>query len=98
MLRSKIFATVPKIRNDPQYLSHFIHELMSFDISLKEDWNYDGGNGSEGWKGLTWEVLVKQDWFSQWLVVERDCEFFICRPDRRLILINLQSPWLGIRQ
>ena len=76
MLRSKIFATVPKISHDPQYLSHFIHELISFDTSLKEDWNYDGGNSIDGWKGLTWEVLVKQDWFSRWLIVERDCELF----------------------
>ena len=87
MLRSKIFVTVPKISHDPQYLSHFIHELISFDTSLKEDWNYDGGNNIDGWKGLTWEVLVKQDWFSRWLIVERDCELFTYIPDRRSILI-----------
>ena len=89
MLRSKIFATVPKISHDPQHLSHLIHELMSFDTSLKEDWDYDGGNSIDGWKGLTWEVLAKQDWFSRWLVVERDCEFSIYSPDRRPVLIRL---------
>ena len=75
MLRSKIFALVPKIAPEPHLLSHFMHELMSFDTSLKEDWNYDGGHGIDGWKGLTWEVLVKKDWFSRWLEVERDCEW-----------------------
>lgn len=74
MLRNKIFALVPKISHEPQLLSHFIHELISFDTSLKEDWNYDGGHAIDGWKGLTWEVLVKKDWFSRWLEVERDCE------------------------
>ncbi|KAL0260604.1 hypothetical protein SLS55_004294 [Diplodia seriata] len=72
MLRSKIFATLPKVANQPQLLSHLMHEIMSFDTNLKEDWRYDGGNGSEGWKGLAWEVLGTQDWFSRWLQVEKD--------------------------
>ncbi|KAB2575760.1 RAD50-interacting protein 1 [Lasiodiplodia theobromae] len=72
MLRSKIFATLPKVANQPQLLSHLMHEIMSFDTNLKEDWRYDGGNGSDGWKGLAWEVLVTQDWFGRWLQVEKD--------------------------
>ncbi|KAL8887000.1 MAG: hypothetical protein Q9215_005367 [Flavoplaca cf. flavocitrina] len=71
MLRRKVFGVIPQIGKQPQLLSHFIHELMSFDTSLRDDWNYDGGNGVEGWKGLTWEVLVKQDWFGRWLEVEK---------------------------
>lgn len=77
MLRRKIFALVPQISQEPHLLSHFIHELMSFDTSLKDDWNYDGGCGLDGWKGLTWEVLVKKDWFGRWLDVEKDCEFIL---------------------
>ncbi|OJD35669.1 rint-1 family protein [Diplodia corticola] len=72
MLRSKIFATLPKVASQPQLLSHLMHEIMSFDTNLKEDWGYDGGNGSEGWKGLAWEVLGTQDWFGRWLQVEKD--------------------------
>ncbi|EKG17030.1 RINT-1/TIP-1 domain-containing protein [Macrophomina phaseolina MS6] len=72
MLRSKIFSTLPKVANQPQLLSHLMHEVMNFDTSLKEDWRYDGGNGAEGWKGLAWEVLVSQDWFGRWLQVEKD--------------------------
>lgn len=74
MLRRKIFALVPRISPQPQLLSHFIHELISFDTSLKDDWSYDGGRGVDGWRGLTWEVLVKKDWFGRWLEVEKDCE------------------------
>jgi hypothetical protein len=76
MLRTKIFALVPKISHEPQLLSHFVHELISFDTTLKEDWSYDGGNAIDGWKGLTWEVLANKDWFSRWLEVERDCKSF----------------------
>lgn len=75
MLRRKIFALVPKISQQPQLLSHFIHELISFDTNLKDDWSYDGGGGVDGWKGLAWEVLVKEDWFGRWLEVEKDCEW-----------------------
>lgn len=53
-----------------------MHELMAFDTSLKNDWNYDGGNRVDEWKGLTWEVLVKKEWFGRWLEVERDCRCF----------------------
>lgn len=76
MLRHKIFALVPQISHQPHLLSHFIHELISFDTGLREDWSYDGGNGADGWKGLTWEVLVKKNWFGRWLEVEKDCECF----------------------
>ena len=75
MLRRKTFTILPKISNQPQLLSHFVHELMSFDVSLRDEWSYDGGNSVLGWKGLTWEVLVKKDWFGKWLKVEKDCEF-----------------------
>lgn len=71
MLRRKIFALMPQTSQQPQILSHLIHELMSFDVSLRDEWKYDGGNAIEGWKGLTWEVLVKKDWFGRWLEVEK---------------------------
>ena len=74
MLRHKISKLLPAIANQPQLLSHFMHELMSFDTTMRETWGYDGGDSLEGWKGLTWEVLVGQEWFSKWLAVEKDCE------------------------
>ncbi|MCJ1432553.1 hypothetical protein MMC27_001910 [Xylographa pallens] len=72
MLRIKVFSLLPQIAKQPQSLSHLMHELMSFDASIRDDWGYDGGFGIDGWKGLTWEVLVKKDWFSKWLKVEKD--------------------------
>ncbi|KAL8703341.1 MAG: hypothetical protein Q9201_003477 [Fulgogasparrea decipioides] len=72
MLRRKIFSLTPQIAKQPQLLSHFIHELMSFDVSLRDEWGYDGGRGIEGWRGLTWEILVQKDWFGRWFEVERN--------------------------
>ena len=72
MLRRKVFSTLPKVAKDPQLLSHLIHELMSFDDSIRDEWGYDGAFGPDGWRGFTWEVLVSQEWFSKWLKVEKD--------------------------
>ncbi|KAL9020548.1 MAG: hypothetical protein Q9185_002226 [Variospora sp. 1 TL-2023] len=72
MVRRKVFGVISQVAKQPQLLSHFIHELMSFDINLRAEWGYDGGCGIDGWKGLTWEVLVKKDWFGRWLEVEKN--------------------------
>ena len=76
MQRRKIFSVLPQLTKQPQLLSHLMHELMSFDVRLKEDWDYDGGSGVDGWKGLTWEVLVRKDWFGQWLRIEKECKLW----------------------
>jgi hypothetical protein len=73
MLRKKIGALLPKVAGQPQLLSHLMHEVMSFDTTIREEWRYDGGFGLEGWKGLSWEFLVQADWFGRWLQVEKDC-------------------------
>ena len=72
MLRRKVFSTLPKVAKEPQLLSHLIHELMSFDDIIRDEWAYDGAFGPDGWRGLTWEVLVTQEWFSKWLKVEKE--------------------------
>lgn len=81
MLREKIFQLLPRISKQPQLLSHLMHELMNFDASLRDEWSYDGGYGADGWKGLTWEVLVKKDWFGRWLRVEKDCKYYSITAD-----------------
>jgi hypothetical protein len=73
MLRSKISLLLPKVAGQPQLLSHLMHEVMGFDTTIREEWRYDGGYGVDGWKGLSWELLVQGDWFGRWLQVEKDC-------------------------
>jgi hypothetical protein len=73
MVRAKVGSLLPVVAGQPQLLSHLMHELMAFDTTIREEWGYDGGQGLEGWKGLTWEFLVQGDWFGRWLQVEKDC-------------------------
>lgn len=80
MLRSKILSVMPQVAAQPQLLSHFMHEIMSFDSAIRDEWRYDGGYGMDGWKGMAWEVLVQGDWFGRWLEVEKDCEFALYIP------------------
>ncbi|KAE9986810.1 hypothetical protein EG327_004112 [Venturia inaequalis] len=72
MVRAKIFAILPRSAAQLQLLSHLIHEIMSFDSTIREDWGYDAGNETEGWRGLAYEVLATDTWFSTWLKVEKD--------------------------
>ncbi|CBX98007.1 similar to RINT-1 family protein [Plenodomus lingam JN3] len=72
MLRTKIGSLLPKVAGQPQLLSHLMHEIMSFDTTIRDTWGYDGGYGVDGWKGLSWEFLVQGDWFGRWLQVEKD--------------------------
>jgi hypothetical protein len=46
---------------------------MNFDNELRDGCSYSQDPYlEETWRGLTWEILVKQDWFSRWLQVEKD--------------------------
>ncbi|KIW02855.1 uncharacterized protein PV09_05909 [Verruconis gallopava] len=81
MVRNKVFSILPRVAKKPQLLSHLIHELMAFDQTLRDEWNYDDGcNGNDGWRGLTYEVLSTEDWFNVWLNVEKD--FAIARYEK----------------
>lgn len=80
MLRAKVGALLPKVAGQPQLLSHLMHELMSFDTTIRDTWGYDGGYGVDGWKGLSWEILVQGDWFGRWLQVEKDCTRIHTKP------------------
>lgn len=72
MLQAKASTTIEQVADRPQMLSHFVHELISFDSSLRERWQYDGGAGAGNWKGLASEILAKQGWFGRWLQVEKN--------------------------
>ena len=77
MVRQKVSHFLPQAGRQPELLSHFIDETLKFDKQLNEEWNYEGGFGLQAWKGLTWEVLVRMDWFPQWLQVEKDCKYIL---------------------
>jgi RAD50-interacting protein 1 len=69
-LKEKVDSVVVGIANDPKLLSKFIKQLLNFDETIRDTFNYDGGNLELGWKGVTWEVL--DTWFDSWLEAEKD--------------------------
>jgi len=74
MLRQKVLSIMPQVSSQPQLLSHLVHELMSFDNTLRTEWHYTGSttHPSSVWKGMTWEILMHHDYFTRWLTVEKD--------------------------
>ena len=82
MLRTKLTSLANRIVNQPQLLSHLIHELMKFDTTLREEWQFDGGGGSHStssadqsystWPGLTGELLDQQNLFDSWFYAEKE--------------------------
>ena len=73
MVHAKTLELLPNVSSYPQLLSHLMHELMSFDATLRDSWAYapDPEAPSE-WKGLTWSVLVRHGYFETWRKVEKD--------------------------
>jgi RAD50-interacting protein 1 len=91
IVKGKILSLLPQISSQPQLLSHFMHELMSFDSTLRESWAYTPFPHSlSDWKGLTWSVLVTHNYFNTWLKTEKDFalaryESIISTPDSKEI-------------
>ena len=73
LVMSKSLSVLPQISSHPQLLSHFIHELMSFDNTLRETWGYNPTPGVlVDWKGVTWSILINHNYFNTWLAVEKE--------------------------
>ncbi|KAF8437405.1 TIP-1 family-domain-containing protein [Terfezia claveryi] len=90
MLRRKIRNLLPQIVQHAQLLSHFIHEMIKFDTVLRDDYLYApyGTDAEAIWEGITHEVLVKDNWFAQWLKVEKD--FALSRYQN---IVNADDAW-----
>ncbi|KAG6086544.1 hypothetical protein E4U30_008438 [Claviceps sp. LM220 group G6] len=69
VMREKVHTVAEEALNRPAFLSSFISQLMAFDEHIRSRFGYDGGEGDQGWTGLTGEVL--QDHFDTWFKVER---------------------------
>ncbi|KIW70165.1 hypothetical protein, variant 2 [Phialophora macrospora] len=73
MVEAKCLSFLPQISQQPQLLSHFLHELMAFDTTLRETWGYIPiPRMVAEWKGLTWRMLNTHGYFGTWLRVEKD--------------------------
>ncbi|KAL2163477.1 hypothetical protein VTH06DRAFT_5535 [Thermothelomyces fergusii] len=69
VMREKIALTIAETAGDGAFLSSLLSQLMTFDERLRSGFAYDGGDGEEGWPGLTSEVLGQH--FRTWLEAEK---------------------------
>ncbi|KIW19273.1 hypothetical protein PV08_03567 [Exophiala spinifera] len=73
LVLEKCLSFLPQISQQPQLLSHFMHELMGFDTAIRDAWGYVPiPRMLTDWKGITWNVLNTHGYFGAWLAVERD--------------------------
>jgi len=73
MVVVKCLSVLPQISSQPQLLSHFIHELMAFDGTLRDSWAYTPvPRLFTEWRGVTWSMLTTHGYFQPWLEVEKD--------------------------
>ena len=68
----KSLSLIPQIATQPQLLSHFVHELISFDMTVRDSWAYTPStNLLADWQGLTCSILATKNYFEIWLQAER---------------------------
>ncbi|KIW84969.1 hypothetical protein Z517_00357 [Fonsecaea pedrosoi CBS 271.37] len=73
MVEAKCLSFLPQISQQPQLISHFMHELMVFDSAIRDTWSYIPiPRMLAEWKGITWRVLTTHGYFALWLKVEKD--------------------------
>ena len=73
IVEAKCLSFLPQVSQQPQLLSHFLHELMAFDTALRETWGYMPiPRMVAGWRGMTWRMLNTHGYFDTWLRVEKD--------------------------
>lgn len=69
VIKEKSEQFLTRTANEPQYSSRYVQELIKFDLTLREDFKYDGGDIKNGWGGMALEVLEK--WFDPWMAAEK---------------------------
>ncbi|GAB7337750.1 hypothetical protein MBLNU457_g3025t1 [Dothideomycetes sp. NU457] len=72
LLRRKLASILPEVSRSPNLLSNLIHEVISFDAKLLEEWNYTPLSPSTPFRGLSHYILSDLGYFRAWFAVERD--------------------------
>ncbi|KAG2179757.1 hypothetical protein INT43_003540 [Umbelopsis isabellina] len=70
-LSRKIKKGMPQVLSQPALLSHTIHEVLSFDQTLRERYGFVAPEGSEFQLGLAQIIVGNPDWFDAWLKMEK---------------------------
>jgi RAD50-interacting protein 1 len=72
ILQRKIDHVVPDLLKNAPLLSHFMHENLVFDVTLRERYLYLPA-GKDKWNGLIQHSLKSARVFATWRDVEKDC-------------------------
>ncbi|KAL0073951.1 TIP-1 family-domain-containing protein [Phycomyces blakesleeanus] len=65
----KLKKTIPRILNQPSWLSHTVHEVLEFDKSLENEFAYTPPRSSD--KRSADVILDNPEWFGAWFAAER---------------------------
>lgn len=72
MLQQKLQRILPQIVKQPNLFSNLVHEVMTFDTRLTEEWDYTPLSTSIAFRGLSHYILSDLDYFAAWFAIERD--------------------------
>lgn len=72
LLRRKLASILHDVVKKPSLFSNLIHEVMSFDTTLADDWSYAPLSPSTPFRGLAHYILSELEYFPAWFTVERD--------------------------
>jgi len=78
ILQHKIDYIMPDLLKNASLLSHFVHENLLFDTTLREEYLYIPA-GKDKWDGLTQHSLKSPRVFATWRDTEKNC-LLPCNP------------------
>lgn len=72
MVQRKILSFASQVTDQPNLLSHLVHQVLDFDKLMGENYDYTPESPSIPWHGLAFFLLDTSGYFQRWLDVERD--------------------------
>lgn len=72
ILERKINHILPELLGNSSLLSHFVHEALSFDRKVREEYLFVP-YGRDSWEGITAYALRSASTFNAWQKAEKDC-------------------------
>jgi RAD50-interacting protein 1 len=74
ILERKIDHILPELLGNGYLLSHFVHEALSFDRKLREEYLFVP-HGRDHWEGIAQYALRSSSAFKAWQKTEKDCNY-----------------------
>ncbi|EME40105.1 hypothetical protein DOTSEDRAFT_91382 [Dothistroma septosporum NZE10] len=72
MVKHKLYTFASQVANQPNLLSHLVQEVIRFDMTLQDAYEYTPSSPAVPWRGMSYFLLENCGYFQQWLGAERD--------------------------